>query len=408
MSRSRASTSIAGMVSHPKEKRHFCFLNLPIEFYSPATGGAIATIIGEMARELDQSGHRVTVLTRMDGNPVHPHGEVLPLGPCGREDLTFVRRRLSGLLWRFNRWDWPYFDYYRKAVGRAVRKMGDAPTDVVVFNDLLSPVFLKKMLPGAAIYVWLHNELRTREPDLSKSIACTERWFTCSEYIRQWTLKHHPFEAERVFAILNGVNLEQFYPRDGFDAITSEVRVLFVGRIDPNKGPDIAVDAVAALREEGWPVSMTVAGGTWFYQRDRDEADPYLQSLRTKMQAAGVHHLGHVPRDQIASVFRAHDVVCVLSRSSEPFGLVVLEAMASGCAVVASNRGGLPEASGGAAVLVDPDDPDAVRGALRRFLADPAALATAKRRGVQRAGAATWRAAMELLLEVTAARTGPF
>ncbi|MGA2163148.1 MAG: hypothetical protein ABSH36_01610, partial [Solirubrobacteraceae bacterium] len=51
-------------------------------------------------------------------------------------------------------------------------------------------------------------------------------------------------------------------------------RVLFLGRIDPNKGPDIAADAVATLRAEGLQVKLTVAGGLWFYGHGREMEDP--------------------------------------------------------------------------------------------------------------------------------------
>jgi glycosyltransferase involved in cell wall biosynthesis len=151
------------------------------------------------------------------------------------------------------------------------------------------------------------------------------------------------------------------------------------------------VDAVAVLREQGLAVTITVVGGKWFYVNVDQEQDPYLQTLREKMTHARAEELGHVPRDRIAEVFRQHDIVCVLSRTKEPFGLVALEAMASGCAVIASDRGGLPEACGGAAELVDPDDLPAVTEALRRLVTDPRALVAAKRRAFRRAANASWR-----------------
>ena len=112
--------------------------------------------------------------------------------------------------------------------------------------------------------------------------------------------------------------------------------------------------------------------------------------MRESLARAGAVSLGHVTRERIGEVFRQHDVVCVLSRWNEPFGLVALEAMASGCAVVASDRGGLPEACGDGAILVDPDDPAAVRATLRRLVTDPAALAEAKTRAWRRARTASW------------------
>ncbi len=364
---------------------------MPIEFYSPRTGGAISTIIAEMTRLLEPRGHEVTILTRTDGTPSHPHGRVRPLDPCGPEDLSFLQRQLHKIHWRLNRWDWPYFNYYRRSVRRAAKRLAEPPEIVVVFNDLLSPVFLRRLFPRAQICVWLQNEQRTRARDLMVAKASTWRWLTCSRYIRDWTLSHHGFEPEKVIALPSGVNLQQFHPRDDWQQPPAgETRVLFVGRLNFDKGPDLAVDAVAALRAAGYPVSLTVAGSKWFYRQEDEMADPYLAALREKMALAGVVSLGHVPRDRIGEVFRQHDVVCVLSRWHEPFGLVALEAMASGCAVIASDRGGLPEACGDGALLVDPEDPAAVREALGRLVADRGTLAAAKSQALRRALAASW------------------
>jgi glycosyltransferase involved in cell wall biosynthesis len=108
------------------------------------------------------------------------------------------------------------------------------------------------------------------------------------------------------------------------------------------------------------------------------------------MDAAGAEYIGHVPRAGVPTLIRQHDVVCVLSRSNEPFGLVALEAMAGGCAVIASNRGGLPEACGGAATLVDPDDLQAVTSAMGRFARNHELLRACKQRAVSRAANASW------------------
>jgi glycosyltransferase involved in cell wall biosynthesis len=118
--------------------------------------------------------------------------------------------------------------------------------------------------------------------------------------------------------------------------------------------------------------------------------DPFFRTLKVKMDAAGAEYVGHVPRAKVPELVRAHDIVCVLSRSEEPFGLVALEAMASGCAVISSRRGGLPEACGGAAMLVDPDDFTAVKEVLRRLVTDQGLLRQTKWQSVERAARAPW------------------
>jgi glycosyltransferase involved in cell wall biosynthesis len=388
---------------NPKGDRglmHFCFVNMPIEYYSPTSGGAIATIIMSTARELIARGHRVTVLTAINKDETYKDGEVIEIKAPRRDDLHFLQRRLSSVRQKISKWDWPYFEHYLKSVRGKLA--GLRPDAVIVFNDLVSPHFLKKTVPNAEILVWLQNEWNTRF-DVRKTVAATNTFLTCSDAIKRWTAGKHGIALEHFRTVHSGVDGEVFHARDNYLEPQPTTRVLFIGRIDPNKGPDITADAVAAMQAEGHPVSLTVAGGLWFYGHGREMEDPFFRALKIKMDAAGAEYLGHVPRGRVTELVRAHDIVCVLSRSSEPFGLVALEAMASGCAVIASNRGGLPEACGGAAMLVDPDDFTAVKSAMRKLVTDPAALKRAKQQSVDRASRAPWsdcaRHLEELLLD---------
>jgi glycosyltransferase involved in cell wall biosynthesis len=107
-----------------------------------------------------------------------------------------------------------------------------------------------------------------------------------------------------------------------------------------------------------------------------------------------------VTRPNVPALVRAHDVVCVLSRSNDPNPLVCLEAMASGCAVIGSDRGGIPDAFGEAGILVDPDDFDSVVTHLRRLAVDPEELQFQKYLSLQRAAKASWGNTVDRLLDV--------
>jgi glycosyltransferase involved in cell wall biosynthesis len=379
---------------------HFCFINMPIEYYSPISGGAISTIIMSTARELLARGHRVTVMTIVNDDETYAIGDVVPIDARQRNDLHFLQRRVSSLRQKLSKWDWPYFEYYLRSVRENLVRLDPAPDTVVVFNDLTTPSYIKSALPGAEVLVWLQNEWNTRF-DVAKTDRSTRFFLTCSDSIRRWTSDKHNLPLDRFRVIPSGVDRDIFSPRPGFLDPVDAPRVLFLGRIDPNKGPDITADAVAALRAEGVPVSLTVAGGLWFYGHGREMEDPFFRSLKQKMEAASADYRGHVPREGVPELVRAHDIVCVLSRSAEPFGLVALEAMASGCAVISSNRGGLPEACGGAAVLVDPDDFPAVLDAMRRLVTDPALLRRTKQQSLERADRAPWAVSAQLLEEAS-------
>ena len=376
---------------------NICFLNMQIEYYSPVSGGAIATIIMEYARNLTSRGHRATVVTIANEDATYDVGNVVPLRPAMRENLGFVQRRLSGLLQRIHQWDYPHYLYYMKSFTRALRRLSPAPDAVMVFNDFVSARYVKKVLPGTKVLLGLQNEQRTNLRDKEAAFSYIDLFLPCSGYISDWTSRTYGIPQEKLSCVSGGVDLAAFKPRVNYLADSKPLRVLFIGRIDPNKGPDIVADAVAKLRSEGVPVLLTVAGGLWFYGHGGEMTNPYFRSLKAKMDAASANYTGHVVRSKVPELVRNHDVVCVLSRSQEPFGLVVLEAMASGCAVIASDRGGLPEACGGAAMLVNPDNFEAIVGWLRKLATDREALRAAKLKAIERASSESWSAKTDLL-----------
>ena len=102
-----------------------------------------------------------------------------------------------------------------------------------------------------------------------------------------------------------------------------------------------------------------------------------------------------MPQAELGAIYRDSDVVCVPSLCDEAFGMVVLEALACGAAVVASARGGLPEAGGDAAIYVDPMDERAFAAAVARLANDEKHLAEMRRRGTARAAEASWATAYE-------------
>lgn len=372
---------------------HICFLNFIIEYYTPRSGGAVATVIMEMSRELIGRGHRVTVMTPMNGDTPYAVGRVVPLETRDRRSLSFIQRRVSDLNRAIHKWDWHFYEYYINSAVRELKRMDPAPDVVVAQNDLVAPSYIKRALPGTRVVVQLHNEMQTNRPEplRQRAIGDTDRFAVVSRCTADWTIDHHGIPADKVVIVNNGIDTQRFYPRPDFTEPRDRLKVLFIGRIDPNKGPHITARAIERLRcDEGLPIDLTVAGALWFYGDDDPHANPFFCELQEQIERVEGRYLGYVSRDDVPTLIREHDVVSVLSLSREPYGLVVTEAMASGCAVIGSNRGGIPEACGDAGMLVDPDDFDGVADAIRRLATDPHALRSAKLKSIERARQCTW------------------
>jgi phosphatidylinositol alpha-mannosyltransferase len=134
--------------------------------------------------------------------------------------------------------------------------------------------------------------------------------------------------------------------------------VAFVGRHEPRKGLAVLLEAFSGLDRDA---VLWVAG-----------EGPQTEALR-RLGVPDVEWLGPVTEPDKARRLRAATVACFPSVEGESFGVVLLEAMAAGAAVVASNLTGYRDVAraGEEAVLVEPDDPAALRAALRRVLDDP-------------------------------------
>jgi D-inositol-3-phosphate glycosyltransferase len=177
--------------------------------------------------------------------------------------------------------------------------------------------------------------------------------------------------------------------------------LLFVGRIQPLKCADVAIETLAELLGSGRePYRLVVVGGP---------SGPYgeksLQRLHDVADGRGVrdhvHFIEPQPHELLSSYYRAADVCLVPSRS-ESFGLVALEAAACGTPVVASAVGGLTTLvdHGRTGFLVEDPDPGAYAAAVRRVFAQPLAAERLSTAAVLRARRYTWRAAARTLVDL--------
>jgi D-inositol-3-phosphate glycosyltransferase len=164
--------------------------------------------------------------------------------------------------------------------------------------------------------------------------------------------------------------------------------ILFVGRIQPLKGPDVAIRAVAAMARRD--AMLLIVGGASGLDGDREmrQATALVDELGV---ADRVRFVDPKPHHILSSYYRAADVVVVPSRS-ESFGLVALEAAACGIPVVATAVGGLLNIvhDGVTGHLVEGRDPARFARALTQVIDDPVGAATMGAAAAVRARHFTW------------------
>ncbi len=175
-----------------------------------------------------------------------------------------------------------------------------------------------------------------------------------SEAARQTGLRSGagPFEV-----LFNGVDMDRFETAEPVRPEPGHPAVLFLGRHEPRKGLNVLLDAFEKVER---PAVLWVVG---------DGPASEVQRRRHP-ESDRVHWLGVLSDEEVAARLAGADVLCAPSLHGESFGMVLLEGMAAGCAVVASDIEGYRTAAGGHAALVPPGDVPALSRALGAALAD--------------------------------------
>ncbi|WP_423923906.1 glycosyltransferase [Frigoribacterium sp. 2-23] len=196
----------------------------------------------------------------------------------------------------------------------------------------------------------------------------SDRVIAISQAERQTIVTRLHGDPERIVVVAPGVDTQLFHPVDDLDR-PDEPFALAAGRLEPLKGPDLAIDAIAAVASAVRP-ELVIAGGA------STEFADYERELRQRATEAGigdsVRFVGPQTRPHLAALLRRASVVLVPSHS-ETYGLIALEAAASGVPVVAADAGGLHEAvvDGVTGVIMTSREPAAWGLTVSRILADP-------------------------------------
>jgi len=215
-----------------------------------------------------------------------------------------------------------------------------------------------------------------------------------SDYITERVRKRFPGLADRCHTVYNGVNVEVFQPPrlPPESGNHNTKRIIYVGRISPEKGVHILVEAFQQIARDFPDAILEIIGPHWFgtmiapelsddaktQQLRNFDASTYHQRLLDLVPEAisdRVKFVGFIQAHELANFYRTNrlDVFVSPSIFQDPFPLSVLEAMAAGLAVVASTAGGIQEQvkNWETGILVERTDVPALAAGVARLLADP-------------------------------------
>jgi glycosyltransferase involved in cell wall biosynthesis len=221
-------------------------------------------------------------------------------------------------------------------------------------------------------------ERRFRTFAYDRAARRADHVLTLSEHARGQIVERLGIPAERVTAIHCAVDHDRFTPEpDEHDAALPDLPerfLLYPANLWPHKNHERLLRAFAAAGVAD--LHLVLTGQTY----GRPLPGPPNPRVR---------HLGHLPFAQLPALYRRATAL-VFPSLFEGFGMPLVEAMACGCPVAASDRGAIAEVCADAALGFDPTDVEAIAGAIRRIVSDDALRARLRDAGLRRAASFRW------------------
>lgn len=215
---------------------------------------------------------------------------------------------------------------------------------------------------------------------------------TPSEFSKKDIIKIYKIPPEKITVIYHGYNKELYWPVGKNEKISAEISklkpyIFFIGRIEEKKNILGMLATYELLqREKGIVHKLVLAGRPgWGYDKIKEKINSLPREIRQD-----IVELGYTPEDKVAEYMRNADIFFFPS-FFEGFGMPVIEAMASGAPVVASNVASLPEIVGEAGILVNPRNPAEMATALRRLIQNKKSREKLVAKGLARARDFDWQ-----------------
>jgi glycosyltransferase involved in cell wall biosynthesis len=280
---------------------------------------------------------------------------------------------------------------YRQFIGGVIEDLKRLGPDVVHIQNFSQFVpIVREAVPEAEIILHMHAEWLAQIDDawIGPRLREADSIIFCSNYFAEQTRRAWPQYAGRCRTVYNGVTLEEF------EGATLErknpKRLLFVGRISPDKGVHVLVEAFAQVLAKHPTAELKIVGPFATLPKSfclsmaqekivqdlaRFYGRPYVDQLRelmTPATAKQIEIVGPIPRPDLVNQFKTAGVLVLPSIYPEGFGIPIVEAGACYTPAVCARRGGMPEVveDGKTGLIVEATDVNGLALALNRLLDD--------------------------------------
>jgi len=372
-----------------------CLHTSPLAEPGGADAGGMNVVVLEQSLALARLGHRVDLFTRR-ADPDVPaivevadgvrllHLDAGPAAPVEKSEMDAtirpfreqLRPHLSG-----GSYDLVHSHHWFSGVAAlpTARELG--LPHLQSFHSVAAPEGSSSLEAGEPA------ESEGRIPGEQFAATGSDLVVAVSDAEARTVVERYGVPGERLAVVRPGVDIDRFRPCEDDRARRERPTLLFTARIEPLKGPDLALEVLSRL-DPALGARLVLAGSA------APAFAEYLDSLRALARELGVEDrvelVGTLDRDELAEAMRCAGAL-LLTSWSETFGLVALEAQASGTPVLAwRSAGGVREAVDPDGLVLSTRDPDVWAESLETLLGDAEGYADAVRSAREFAATRTW------------------
>jgi glycosyltransferase involved in cell wall biosynthesis len=374
------------------------FINQPWSFAAPTRGGdSIGIWIYQVARRL-ASKAEITVYGAKSGDKSDYITEGIRYrGITSKIDKALLPLRIIDR-WGISNPKRPIYAsklYYKNYIARIAKELSTQQVDIIHIQNFSSFIpIVRRFNPKAKIIIHSHcSWLSELDRDtIDRHIKDADLIVGCSEYITSETRRCFPHLVDRIQTIFNGVDTTYFVSSDIYRSTRDpqKLKILYVGRISPEKGIHDLVDAFKKVLKNYPQASLDLVGAEAIVSPEfliRISNDPnvkklesfypgsYLEKVKSRIPQTyrdRINFVGAIDQEKLLQYYWDADLL-VNPSLSESFGMSLVEAMACNVPVIATRVGGMTSVidEGKTGLLVEPANPSVLAKGIIDLLGNP-------------------------------------